>query len=163
MTPSRLVLTLLGLTVILSVAALVALSARPGPSFDAAGQQSRFLHPRRIQGGPTQRTLIRHTFQTKGGQAQITWFDSDFEPTKPRSQHVVRLLLDGRLATTARKDAVTGTYEDGPGRLTWVGSLARGRHIVEIRLAQRPGEEVGVPYTDPPRVGLDSLKVLVVR
>jgi hypothetical protein len=60
------------------------------------------------------------------------------------------------------RDGFAGTFEDSPAWATWVGILPHGRNVVEVRLMVRPREAVGVPYVDPPQVGLDSLRVTMI-
>jgi hypothetical protein len=96
MTPRRLILGLIGITLVVSFAAAAALLARPSGPFETTGEQAAFLHSQRLLFEGRQQTLVRHVFQSRGGRAQITWFDTDVEPATPKSRFALKIVVNGR-------------------------------------------------------------------
>jgi hypothetical protein len=119
-----------------------------------------FDEARRLDAPRGVRRLLAKEIVTDGGSVQISWYDSDLEPTLPRKRYAVLLVIDGRTVSSLQKDGLAGTLEDGPALLNWAGRLVRGRHKVEIHLGRLSGFGVGIPYTDPTEKGLDSLTII---
>jgi hypothetical protein len=126
------------------------------PTFDAQVTSTRVKHRLTTASGPV--VLHALTYDSPSGATTIRWYDSDFEPTRPRDSAVVSMFIDGIRVASAIKGSFSGIYDDGEGDLAWYGNLKRGRHRIVVQL-ERANQAWGVPYTDPGELGVDELIV----
>jgi hypothetical protein len=129
---------------------------RTPSSFDT--QVTYVAAKRRFSTNAGSAVLHSITYDAPGGLVAIKWYDGDFEPTKPHTQAVVSLYVDGARVASAIKGSLSGIYDDGPGTIDWYGRLPGGRHKIVVRLDRSAGEW-GLPYTDPGLPGIDELVI----
>jgi hypothetical protein len=154
----------LGLLALLAGAIAVAALAWPSephpPQFVQAHDVRAADTSHKLFTGPDRAPELLHRLEleTRCPTLAIEWTSTNVEPTTPDSWAIVELRLDGRVVQRAYFGAGVGVYEDGPARLLWRGAAPPGPHTVEAWL--HGGGAVaawGLPYTDPPHVGLDTL------
>lgn len=154
----------IGLLALLAGAIVVALLGRPSDAPEPAFAQAHDIlatdSSRRVFTGPERAPELLHRLElvTRCPTLAIEWTSTNLEPTTPDAWAVVELRLDGRVVQQAYVGAGIGIYEDGPARLLWRGTAPPGPHTVEAWLhGGGPIAAWGLPYTNRPHIGLDTL------
>jgi hypothetical protein len=95
------------------------------------------------------------TYDSPSGATTIRWYDNDFEPTRARASAVVSRLIDGARVASTIKNSFAGIYDDEQGGscLVW---KPKSRATPDRRPATARQPIMGLPYTDPSRVGVDE-------
>jgi hypothetical protein len=158
----------LALVALLAGSLAVAIVARPARSdppqarLASAYDVRTTTTPHTLVTGPglTPAILHRVALITHCPVLAVEWASTNVEPGTPGAWAVLELVLDGRVVQRGYFGAGTGTYEDGPARLAWLGTAPPGLHAVEARFSGGgPRGNWGMPYTNAPHVGLDLLLV----
>lgn len=156
----------LGLVLILVGSVAITVLARPSPERPRIARLAQAYDVRtttltqQVITGPAEPPAILHrvALVTHCPVLAVEWASTNVEPTKPGAWAALELIVDGQVVQRGRFEAGTGFYEDGPARLAWEGTVSPGLHVVEARMhGGGPTAVWGMPYTDPPQIGLDLL------
>lgn len=135
----------------------------PEPAFTIAYDRDDFDATRRVPLGDDHPPVELHRLQVtlRCDDAGFEWYSSNLEPTRPDTEAVVELVVDGTVRASAVVGGRRGVFADSPAWLRWQGTVGRGERDVAVRLRGRGSfGDWGVPYVTPDRPGQDTLLVV---